>query len=196
MSRIVRIDTLHSGDRHSCAANGDGIRVVVWWLGCSHMCPGCHNQEYLNFDNDKFPEFSEEHINQVIEETHKYEKIYSGLSILGGEPFEPANQEAVLHLLKKVRKEFPSKTIWCYTGNILETDIIDPYGRAYTEFSDELLKYIDVLVDGPFISELKNISLRFRGSENQRLINLPETLKQNKVILWNDGLGRKEIKED
>ena len=77
MSRIVRIDTLHSGDRHSCAANGDGVRVVVWWLGCSRMCPGCHNQEYLNFDNDKFPEFSDEHINQVIEETHKYEKIYS-----------------------------------------------------------------------------------------------------------------------
>ena len=178
--------------KHCDIANGPGVRTSLFVSGCTRHCKDCFNQEAQDF-NYGLP-FTED-VEDMIILSLKTDYI-DGLTVLGGEPFEPANQEAVLHLLKKVRKEFPSKTIWCYTGNILETEIIDPYGRAYTEFSDELLKYIDVLVDGPFISELKNISLRFRGSENQRLINLPETLKQNKVILWNDGLGREEVKED
>ena len=177
--------------KHCDIANGPGVRTSLFVSGCTRHCKDCFNQEAQDF-NYGLP-FTED-VEDMIILSLKPDYI-DGLTVLGGEPFEPANQEAVLHLLKKVRKEFPSKTILCYTGNILETDIIDPYGRAYTEFSDELLKYIDVLVDGPFISELKNISLRFRGSENQRLINLPETLKQHKVVLWNDGLGRKEIIE-
>ena len=170
MSRIVRIDTLHSGDRHSCAANGDGVRVVVWWLGCSHMCPGCHNQEYLNFDDDKFQEFSEEHINQVIEETHKYEKIYSGLSILGGEPFDYRNIKDVITLCERYKSEFPEKNIWIWSGNTYEH--LKEQEGEYGSDVNKLLSLCDYLVDGPFILKQRNISLKFRGSSNQRIIDL------------------------
>lgn len=170
MSRIVRIDTLHRGDRHSCAANGDGIRVVIWWLGCSHGCIGCHNQEYLDFNNDKFPEFSEDHIKEVIEETHKYEKIYSGLSILGGEPFDYRNIKDVIRLCQSYKQEFPGKNIWIWSGDTYEH--LKEQDGEYGDDVKTLLSLCDYLVDGPFILKLRNISLKFRGSSNQRIIDL------------------------
>ena len=106
-----------------------------------------------------------------------------GLTLLGGEPFEPQNQAVLLPFVKKVKKAFPDKTIWCYTGYIMDTDLLKP-SKAKTVHTKEMLSLIDVLVDGPFIEEQKNISLRFKGSENQRIIDVKESLKQNKVVLF------------
>lgn len=170
MSRIVRIDTLHSGDRHSCAANGDGIRVVVWWLGCDKKCPGCHNQEYWDFDNDDYDEFNDNHIRLVLDEVEKYDKIYSGLSILGGEPFSPRNIDDVIKMCVNFKEMFPDKNIWIWSGHTYEW-LLKQEGQ-YGEDIKELLNWCDVLVDGPFILDKRNISLKFRGSENQRIINL------------------------
>ena len=169
MSRIVRIDTLHSGDRHSCAANGDGIRIVIWWNYCGRHCEGCHNSEYWD-DNPNCIEFSESHINQIIEETHKYEKIYSGLSILGGEPFEHRNIKDVITLCERYKSEFPEKNIWIWSGNTYEQ--LKEQNGEYGSDVNKLLSLCDYLVDGPFILKQRNISLKFRGSENQRIIDL------------------------
>ena len=170
MSRIVRIDTLHEGDRHSCAANGNGIRVVVWWRGCSIGCKGCHNVDYWNFDNDKYPEFSDDHINKVINETNEYEKLYSGLSILGGEPFAVQNIKDVIKLCERYKSEFPEKNIWIWSGYTLE-HLREQEGE-YGDNVRHLLELCDYIVDGPFILEKRNIALKFRGSNNQRITNL------------------------
>lgn len=175
MSRIIRIDTLHNGDRHSCAANGDGIRIVVWWLGCETKCPGCHNQQYWDFDNDGFETFTAEHINMVIEETRKYENIYSGLSVLGGEPFSPRNIKDVITLCEKYRDEFPKKNIWIWSGHTYEW--LNEQDGEYGDDIKKLLSLCEYLVDGPFIANKRNISLKFRGSENQRIIELNKIYK-------------------
>ena len=107
----------------------------------------------------------------------------AGLSLLGGEPFEPQNQRALLPLLRRVRREFPQKTVWCYSGYLYDADL-QPGGRAHCEATDEMLSYIDVLVDGEFVEELKDLKLRFRGSSNQRIIDLPATRAAGKIVLW------------
>lgn len=170
MSRIIRIDSLHTGDRHSCAANGNGIRVVVWWLGCDIHCVGCHNEAYWDFDNKNFEEFSESHINTVFEETRKYEKIYNGLSVLGGEPFSKRNIKDVITLCERYRDEFPDKNIWIWSGHTYEW-LVEQEGE-YGDDIKRLLLLCDNLVDGPYNKDKRNISLKFRGSENQRIIDL------------------------
>jgi anaerobic ribonucleoside-triphosphate reductase activating protein len=145
--------------------------------GCTHHCKGCFNSETWDF-NYGFP-FTDETEERILE-LLKPDYI-EGLTLLGGEPMEPQNQKALLPLLKKVKKKFPQKNIWCYSGYLFDKEILS--GRAHCEATDELLSYIDVLVDGRFIEEKKNIMLKFRGSENQRIIDVRKSLSESKVIL-------------
>lgn len=160
-------------------ANGEGVRVSLFVSGCTHHCKNCFNPETWNFCYGK--PFTQETEDEIIEALKP--NYIKGLTLLGGEPMEPQNQERLLPLLKRVKKEFgDSKNIWCYTGYTLEDDLLSP-SRARCEHTDELLKHIDTLVDGEFVEELKDLMLKFRGSSNQRVINVPETLKENKVVL-------------
>lgn len=159
-------------------ANGIGVRVSLFVSGCTHHCKNCFNREAWDFSYGKpFTKDVEDEILGYLEPS-----FVNGLSLLGGEPFEPQNQRALVGFLERTRKMFPKKDIWCYTGYTLETDLLSE-SRARCEVTDEMLSMIDVLVDGEFIDELKNINLRFRGSENQRIIDLPETLKSGKTVL-------------
>lgn len=160
-------------------ANGPGIRVSLFVSGCSHRCPGCFNEKAWDFSYGQ--PFTQDTIDYIID-TLKFD-AYKGVTFLGGEPLELVNQRGLLPLARKIKEIYPDKTIWCYTGYEFERDVM---GKMYHEWPEtkELLSYIDVLVDGPFIESLKNISLVFRGSENQRLIKLPETLETGVVTLW------------
>lgn len=160
-------------------ANGPGIRVSLFVSGCHHRCPGCFNEQAQDFNYGKA--FTDETINEIID-TLSF-GAYSGITFLGGEPLERVNQQGLLPLARKIKEVYPDKTIWCFTGYVFEKDIMDYMYKEWPE-TKELLSYIDVLVDGPFIESLKNLSLLFRGSENQRLIKLPETLKTGKIVLW------------
>lgn len=161
-------------------ANGEGVRVTLFVSGCTHHCKNCFNPETWDFNYGKPFTLETE---QTLINLLKPEYI-KGLTLLGGEPFEPQNQKALLPFLKKLKEEFKdTKNIWSYTGFIYDKDLI-PNGRAYTEYTDEMLSLIDVLVDGPFVEDKKNIMLKFRGSSNQRVIDLKNTLKQGKIVLY------------
>jgi anaerobic ribonucleoside-triphosphate reductase activating protein len=154
---------------HSCdIANGEGVRVSLFVSGCTHHCNGCFNPTTWDFDaGEPFTEETQAFI--ISELDHSW---IAGLTLLGGEPMEPANQRALLPFLRRVRAKFgAAKNIWCYTGCILESDL-QAESRWRTEATDEILSLIDVLVDGPFIESQKDITLRFRGSSNQRILNL------------------------
>ncbi len=158
-------------------ANGLGVRVTLFVSGCTHHCKGCFNSETWDFNYGvPFTEETQEHILKLLEPYY-----IQGLTLLGGEPMEIQNQRALLPLLKKVRQKYPQKDIWCYSGYLFDTEIRK--GRAHCEVTDEVLSCLDVLVDGRFIEEKKNIMLKFRGSENQRIIDVKESIKQNKVVL-------------
>ena len=154
-------------------ANGEGVRVTLFVSGCTHRCKGCFNPEQWSFDyGDDFDEAVEERLLGLLEPSH-----VAGLSILGGEPMEPANQCALVPFLRRMRERFGgSKTVWVYTGCVLETEL-EAESPWRTELTDEFLSMVDVLVDGPFVEELKDISLRFRGSSNQRIIELGKNRK-------------------
>lgn len=159
-------------------ANGTGVRVSLFVSGCTHHCRGCFQPQTWDFHyGQPYTKSTEQQILGAL--NHDYIK---GLTLLGGEPFEPENQHVLVKLLRSVRSHFPQKDIWCYTGYTYETDLIQD-SRARCDVTDEMLSMIDVLVDGEFVAEQKNISLRFRGSENQRLIDLPKTKQQKKIIL-------------
>ena len=158
-------------------ANGEGVRVSLFVSGCTHHCKGCFNPETWNFDFGK--PFDGEAMTEVYNAL--LPSHINGLTLLGGEPMEPENQRALLPFIRKLRYSLPRKDIWCYTGYTLETDLAEG-GKAYCSATSELLSYIDVLVDGEFIEEKKNISLKFRGSENQRLIDLPKTIAQGSYV--------------
>ena len=162
-------------------ANGPGIRVSLFVSGCTHRCPGCFNEVAWDFDyGQPFDQGTIDHILDLMKPGH-----IKGLTILGGEPFEPQNQGPVLELLRQVKKAYPEKSIWAFSGYLFDRDILSGRlgPRAVTE---EYLSYLDVLVDGPFVQAKKNLSLRFRGSENQRLINVPESLGRGEIVLWED----------
>ncbi len=152
-------------------ANGTGVRTSLFVSGCTHHCPGCFNQ--IAWDFNYGLEFTFDTMYDILK---SIEPAYiAGLSLLGGEPMEPENQRGLMPLLRQFREKYPDKTIWCYTGYTYETDLLDPDGVAHTEVTDEMLSYIDVLVDGEYVEELHDITLEFRGSSNQRIINLRET---------------------
>lgn len=150
-------------------ANGEGVRVSLFVSGCTHRCKGCFNSEAWSFDyGEAFTSRVEDEIIEAMRPSY-----IAGLTLLGGEPMEPENQRVLVPFLRRVMKEFShnTKTLWVYTGCVLE-ELKNPDSRFRTEFTDEFLSMIDVLVDGPFIQELKDISLQFRGSSNQRILRL------------------------
>lgn len=158
-------------------ANGEGVRVSVFVSGCNHHCKGCFNSCAWDFNyGNKFTDAEIEKVLNYL--NHEY---ISGLSLLGGEPLELVNQEGLLPLVKKVKEKFPQKNIWCYTGFDFENDIVGKMIQN-NKISRELLQYIDVIVDGKFEEEKKDLKLRFRGSSNQRIINVQESLKLNKLV--------------
>lgn len=171
-------------------ANGLGVRVSLFVSGCTHHCKNCFNQMTWDFHYGYvFDESVEQKILEYLKPNH-----ITGLTLLGGEPMEPANQRALLPFIKKVKTMFPHKDIWMYSGYIFDKELLQP-SRARCEVTDELLSYIDVLVDGRFIEELKDISLKFRGSSNQRIIDVPESLKQKTVVLYKDLNENREFKK-
>ena len=160
-------------------ANGPGIRISLFVSGCRRGCKNCFNQSAWDFNAGKL--FDEQVEQQLLEQLSK--SYIQGITLLGGEPFEPENQRGLLPLVKKIKEMYPEKSIWAFSGNTWE-ELTS--GHAHYEVTDELLSYIDVLVDGPFIQELYDISLRFRGSRNQRLLDVKKSLEQNKAIEWVD----------
>ena len=159
-------------------ANGEGVRVSLFVSGCNHHCKGCFNQCAWDFNyGNKFTEKEEQKIIEYMD--HDY---IEGLSLLGGEPLEPKNQEGLLPLVKEVKEKFPNKNIWCYTGFDFEKDVMGKMASK-SETTRELLKYIDVIVDGKFEEDKKDLKLQFRGSSNQRIIDVKESLKENKNVI-------------
>lgn len=162
-------------------ANGKGVRVTLFVSGCTHHCRNCFQPETWDFSYGS--PFTEDTENELLEALSP--SWIAGLTLLGGEPFEPDNQKCLVPFLKKVRDTFPQKNIWCYSGYEFEelTGEAAGTGRARCEMTDEMLSLIDVLVDGEFIEEKKNIMLQFRGSENQRVIDVPASLENGKIVL-------------
>ena len=160
-------------------ANGPGVRVSLFVSGCTHRCPGCFNEEAQDFQyGQPFTLAEEDKIVEAMAPVH-----IKGLSLLGGEPFEPDNQRGLLPLLRRVKAAYPNKEVWCYSGYTLDGELWKP-GRARCECTDEMLSLIDVLVDGPFVEAQKDLNLRFRGSANQRILNIPASLKAHIPVLW------------
>ncbi|MBE6630845.1 MAG: anaerobic ribonucleoside-triphosphate reductase activating protein [Ruminococcaceae bacterium] len=161
-------------------ANGPGVRVSLFVSGCTHRCEGCFNEVAWDFAYGE--PFTREVEDAILEALAP--DFIAGLTLLGGEPFEPENQRALLPFLHRVRERFPQKTIWCYSGFTLEQ--LTGESRARCRVTDEMLSQLDVLVDGPFVLAKKNIRLRFRGSENQRLIDMNKTREAGEVVLWDN----------
>ena len=163
-------------------ANGIGCRTSVFVSGCRHHCRECFNSETWNFDFGV--PFTEETEDEIIESLKP--DYIDGLSLLGGEPFEPENQRVLVPFLVMLREKFPDKTVWCYTGFTIEQILgkSEPKSRAATDVSNEMLSLIDVLVDGPYVESLHDISLKFRGSSNQRVIDMKKSIESNKIVLY------------
>ena len=158
-------------------ANGPGVRVSLFVSGCTHHCKGCFNEVAWDFKyGNEFTENNENYIMDLLKPDY-----IEGITLLGGEPFEYVNQLGLLPLIRKIKKEFPNKTIWCYSGYTFDKDILNDMCKKYDE-TKELISYIDVLVDGKFILEQKDLKLKFRGSSNQRIIDVKKSLEEKKVI--------------
>lgn len=173
---------MHYGEIKNCdIANGIGVRVSLFVSGCTNHCEDCFQPETwdFNYGND----FTEETENKILEMLAP--DYICGLTVLGGEPFEPENQRVLVDFLRKVHRKYPEKSVWCFTGFTLE--MLETEGtHCHCEVTEEMLSLIDVLVDGRFDKNKKNISLRFRGSENQRLIDLNLTRECGTLTLWNE----------
>ncbi len=181
---------MNYGEIKTCdIANGEGVRTTLFVSGCTNHCKGCFQPDTWDFCYGQ--PFTEETEEYILKETKP--DYVSGLTLLGGEPFEPENQRALVPFLRRFRKELPNKNIWSYTGFLMDRDLV-PGGRKYTEVTDEMLALLDVLVDGPFVEEKKNISLRFRGSENQRIIDLNRTREAGEMVIWNGANNRDVFK--
>lgn len=166
-------------------ANGPGVRTVIFVSGCTRHCKECFQPQTWDFD---YGEPLTREVTDYLLETLAPPEI-AGLTVLGGEPFEPRNQAGVLALLEAVRAAYPQKSVWAFTGYLLDAELLaGKVGDAETV--RKILALLDVLVDGPFLIEQKNLTLRFRGSENQRLIDMKKTLQTRQVVLWDDGYVR------
>ncbi len=173
-------------------ANGTGVRVSLFVSGCRHRCKNCFNREAWDFDFGFL--YTEDVQNEILDACdHSY---IAGLSLLGGEPFEPENQETLIDLLRAFRERFPHKTVWCYSGFTFEELI----GGNVGEHATELLALLDVLVDGQFVEEQKDLSLLFRGSANQRILDIPRSLQSGSPVplngVWKRTMGSGDIMED
>lgn len=160
-------------------ANGPGVRVSLFVSGCTHYCRECFNSETWDFQyGQEYTESTTERILELLSPDY-----IAGLSLLGGEPLHPLNQKGILPLVKTVKERFPQKTIWCYTGYDFEQDILGDMMKNLPETA-EILNCLDVLVDGKFELENKDLKLRFRGSSNQRILSIPESLLEKRAVLW------------
>lgn len=167
-------------------ANGPGVRVSLFVSGCTHRCKGCFNEVAWDFHyGDPFTQDTVDSILEMLKPSY-----IKGLTLLGGEPFEPQNQPDIVNLLRQIKRVYPEKSIWAFSGYLFEKDILA--GRlGDPNITKEFLSYLDVLVDGPYVESLKNLSLRFRGSSNQRLIDVKRSLAEGRTILWEDWQGNK-----
>lgn len=166
--------------------NGDGLRIVLWVAGCEHRCTNCQNQQTWS-PQSGIP-FDKNAMNEILNELKK--DYISGITFSGGDPLHPKNVQNVLKIVDEIRVSYPAKNIWLYTGYTWE-QIMHP---VITDINSEQLKMLqmrkelaskcDVLIDGRYIDELRDVSLHWRGSSNQRVINVQETLKQNQIVLW------------
>lgn len=179
IGEIIKVDS----------ANGPGIRLSIFVSGCTNCCPGCFQPQTWDFNYGY--EYDSDMEKLLFDElSHPW---YTGLTILGGEPFEPSNQKEIIKIIRRVRKELPHINIWMFTGFTYDKDLV-PGGCRYIDVTDEILDNIDTLVDGRFIQEKKNIILNFRGSENQRIIDMKKTRAQGTVIL--DPLNSKGLPKE
>jgi len=165
-------------------ANGPGVRVSLFVSGCTHHCKGCFNEVAWDFNYGQ--PFTQDTVDMILEMLKP--AYVKGITLLGGEPFEPQNQPALVDLLRQIKAKYPDKSIWAFSGYLFDKDILagklgDP------SITREFLSYLDVLVDGRFVEEKKDLTLRFRGSSNQRLIHVPSSLQQGQVVLWEDWQG-------
>ena len=171
---------MHFGNiKKNDIANGEGVRVSLFVSGCRNRCKNCFNPETWSFTYGN--EFTKEVEQEILDALNN--SWINGLTILGGEPFEVENQKDLVEFVKKVKTQFPNKSIWMYSGYLFDEDIINPNGKVHCEVTDEIINNIDVLVDGKFIEDLKNLSLKFRGSTNQRIILVQESIKLKEVVL-------------
>jgi len=165
-------------------ANGPGVRVSLFVSGCTHRCKGCFNEVAWDFDyGEPFTQQTVDSILQMLAPPH-----IKGITLLGGEPFEPQNQPALVDLLGQIKEKYPEKSVWAFSGYLFDKQILSGKLGPW-EVTKEFLSYIDVLVDGPFVQEKKDLSLRFRGSSNQRIIDVPASLQSGQVVLWEDWQG-------
>ena len=172
---------MYYGNLKKCdIANGIGVRVTLFVSGCTNHCPDCFQPQTWDFDYGRA--FTDETKAEIFAELDK--PFVNGLTVLGGEPFEPRNQRELLPLLREVREKYPDKTIWCFTGFRLEDELLRNGSYPRCEVTDELLACINVLVDGRFVKELKDISLQFRGSRNQRVIDMDRTREAGEITIW------------
>ena len=173
---------MNYGEIKNCdIANGEGVRVTLFVSGCTNRCQGCFQPQTWDFEYGRpFTAQTEEELLRLLAPDY-----ISGLTLLGGEPFEPQNQQALLPFVRRVREQYPNKNIWAFTGFTLEELLTEGIAKRCAA-TDQLLSLIDVLVDGRFILAQKNISLRFRGSENQRLLDLPASLQAGHPVLWDN----------
>ena len=171
---------MNFGKINTCdVANGEGVRVSLFVSGCRNKCKGCFNEATWDFNYGN--PFTKDIESKIIE--YLAPDYISGLTILGGEPFEKENQEALYPFIKKVREIYPNKTIWCYSGYVLDKEIWPESGKVHTIYSRDIVNMLDILVDGRFVCELKNLMLNFRGSSNQRIIDITESKKKGEIVL-------------
>lgn len=161
-------------------ANGPGVRVTLFVSGCTHRCKNCFNEIAWDFSYGQL--FTEDTENDILKACES--DYISGISVLGGEPFEPENQSALIEFLIKFKNKFPNKSVWCYSGYVYEQIIGEFPARCFTDKSKCMLNLIDVLVDGKFVEELHSLKLKFKGSSNQRIIDMNKTRQENKLVLW------------
>ena len=165
-------------------ANGPGVRVSLFVSGCTHHCKGCFNEIAWDFDYGE--PFTQQTVDSIINMLAP--EYVKGITLLGGEPFEPQNQPVILDLLRQIKQIYPNKSVWAFSGYLFDKEILSGKLGPW-EITREYLSYVDVLVDGRFIIEKKDLSLRFRGSSNQRIIDVPASLKKGEIVLWEDWQG-------
>lgn len=169
----------YAGIKYTDIANGLGCRTVLFVSGCRNRCKDCFQPHTWDFN---YGEAFDEKVQQEILDS--LAPVYvQGLTLLGGEPFEPENQAELVKFVRRVKEQYPKKDIWAFTGYVYDVDLVEG-GRKYCEATDELLSMLDVLVDGPFIAQQKNLMLKFRGSSNQRVLDMKETIKTGEIVLY------------
>ena len=168
----------YAGIKYCDIANGVGCRTVLFVSGCRNHCKDCFQPHTWDFN---YGEAVDEKVQQEVLDSLKPAYV-QGITLLGGEPFEPENQVELVEFMRRVKQQYPNKDVWAFTGYVYDEDLV-PGGRKYCDATDELLSMLDVLVDGPFIAEQKDLTLKFRGSRNQRVMDMKETLRRGEIIL-------------